>query len=500
MHLLPPRPARSGPACIGWLFPYDWDRRALDALQAAGAQQFDRAGFDLFSFPRNAQLIGFDLQRFAERQAARGRRRGWRGVLSHHEQFGALAAALVAEQLGLRGARPESVLAAQHKLHARRVLAAVAPEANLPFAVLDAGYDGALPATLPPGLSFPLFVKPVKGAFSVLARRIDDAAALQAHLRFGWREAWIARRLLTPFDRVCAQRLPQAGGTQRWLAEQPVPAGVPQFNLDGWVQDGRVHALGVVDAITAPGTQAFIRWELPSRLPAAVQARALDVARRFLRAIDYRHGFFNLEFFFDEATDRLTVIECNPRLASQFGDLYRRVLGIDPHAMAAALACGEDPQALPRSVPSAGVAASLVYRAFDPTRVPPSPSLARRRAFRAHFADALLLEFRKHGRALARDFAWTGSHRHGVVHLGGVDRDDLERRAHEASALLGWPAPYAIDDAAARQFGDQPGIVATTPARGDAPAAAAPTAIGAAAVPSLRRNTREALGSAGSTL
>ena len=79
-------------------------------------------------------MAGFDLERFAARQAARGRRRGWQAVLSHHEQFGTLAAALVAERLGLPGATPESILAAQHKLHARRVLAKVAPDANLRFA------------------------------------------------------------------------------------------------------------------------------------------------------------------------------------------------------------------------------------------------------------------------------------------------------------------------------------------------------------------------------
>jgi len=89
-----------------------------------------------------------------------------------------------------------------------------------------------------------------------------------------------------------------------------------------------------------PGTQAFMRWQFPSRLPAAVQARALDVARRFLAAVGFTHGLFNMEFFHDPASDRIAVIEFNPRLASQFSDLYRRVRGLDPHAMALALALG----------------------------------------------------------------------------------------------------------------------------------------------------------------
>ena len=60
---------------VGLLFSHDWD--ALGFAQQAAAFQFDEAGFDLFSFPSNARLIGFDLQRFAAAQARRARARGW---------------------------------------------------------------------------------------------------------------------------------------------------------------------------------------------------------------------------------------------------------------------------------------------------------------------------------------------------------------------------------------------------------------------------------------
>ena len=426
----------TAPRRAGWLFAYDWDRQALDRL--GGRAVFDSGGFDLFSFPSNAALLAFDIDRFARQQADKGRRAGWRAVLSHHEQFGALAAALVAERLGLPGTSPESILAAQHKLHARRVLQQVAPEANLGFAGLDAHYGGPVPD----GLAYPRFVKPVKAAFSVLARRVDSPAELHAHTRFGRRELWVIRRLVEPFDRVCQARLPQAGSAHRLLLEEPVPPQVAQYNLDGWVQDGQVQALGVVDAVMVPGSQAFMRWEVPSRLPAEVQQRALDVARRFLQAIGYSHGFFNLEFFFDAASGRLSVIECNPRLASQFGDLHRRVLGLDAHAMALALAFGDDPLAAPRRAPTAGAAASLVYRAASASAVPAQPSAAQQAAFARHHPDGLLYCFPKQGHGLARDFKWTGSHRYGITHLGARDHDQLRARAEHASALLGWPAPY----------------------------------------------------------
>jgi hypothetical protein len=84
-----------------------------------------------------------------------------------------------------------------------------------------------------------------------------------------------------------------------------------------------------------------------------------------------------------------------------------------------------------------------VYRAFDPSRdVPPAASAPQREALARGFPDALLLGFAKRGRSLAREFRWTGSHRYGILHLGGRDREHLRRRCEDASALLGWPAPY----------------------------------------------------------
>jgi hypothetical protein len=420
---------------VGLLFDYDWDARAHAAL--AASFEYDRAGFDLFSFPSNARLINFDLEAFAARQAKRARQRGWVGVVSHHEQFGALGAALVAEAAGLPGTAPEAVIACQHKLHARRVLAEVCPEASLQFSELDAQYGGPIP----PGLAYPSYVKPVKAAFSVLARPVRHERELHEHTRFGRRELWVIRRLVEPFERVAQKRLPGCGTAHRMMLEEPVRAA--QYNLDGYVFNGQLHVLGVVDAVMYPGTQAFMRWDMPSRLAAPVAERAAEVARKFLGAVGFTHGLFNMEFFYDAASDRLTVIEFNPRLASQFGDLYRRVQGVDAHAIGLALAQGQDPATLPRVEATAGAAASFVYRTFDlRDEIPPMPS-ARQRARLAHeFPDAMLFQFPKSGHSLARDFKWLGSHRYAIVHLGGRDAQDLRRRCEAASAILGWPAPY----------------------------------------------------------
>jgi hypothetical protein len=118
--------------------------------------------------------------------------------------------------------------------------------------------------------------------------------------------------------------------------------------------------------------------------------------------------------------------------------------------VALALALGDDPAALPRAAPSAGAAASLVWRAFSAAELPPMPNARQRAALSNAFPDALLFTYPKQGHALERDFKWLDSCRYGIVHLGGRDADDLRARCEHAAALLGWPnAPYAAEPSAA---------------------------------------------------
>ena len=425
------------------LFNYDWDVVGFErAARKLNLPAPDSDGFDLFSFPSNAHLAWFDMDRFVHKLAGQAKAAGWTHVASNHEQFGALAAALLAEKMGWPGTSVNAVLACQHKLYARQVLDRVAPEANIGYRLLDTRYGGAIPE----GLHYPQFVKPVKAAFSVLARTVQNRQELHDHTRFGGWELWVIKHLVEPFERVFQRRMgpntnPQGSGSAHRLMVEDI-VNAPQFNLDGYVWQGKAQAVGVVDAIMYPGTQAFMRWDYPSVLAPTVQERALEVAQKFLTEVGFDHGLFNMEFFYDAATNKLSVIEFNPRMASQFSDLYLRVDGIDLHSCALALAQGQHPFTVPRTVPTAGAASSLVYRSFVPGADVPMPATAQVKAFEAAFADGLLFSFPKDKGSTARDFKWLGSYRYGIVHLGGKDAADLHRRADAASQLLGWPSPY----------------------------------------------------------
>jgi hypothetical protein len=434
------------------LFNYDWDaegfERLADKTRQPWAKLFASRGFDLFSFPSNANLVFFDLDRFVNKLARQATKAGWTSVSSQHEQFGTLAAALLAEKMGWPGTPPAAVVACQHKLYARQVLQKVYPEANISFQRMPAAYG----EPVPDGLSYPTFVKPVKAAFSVLAKIVHSQEELHQFTRFGVYELWVIKRLVEPFERIAKKILPQAGSAHSMILEAPAnTAHAQQYSLDGVAFQGKIKPLGVVDSIMYPGTQAFMRFDYPSRLLQSIQQRALDVASKFLKAVGYSHGLFNMEFFYDTESDILTVIEFNPRMASQFADLYLRVDGVDLYAMALELAQGRDPWLLPRTMPTAQIATSAVYRVFDSAQptlqqtIPPMPTDAQLLDLKQQLPDHLLLSFPKTGGSTARDFKWLGSYRYGILHLGGQSEADLESRLETASKLLGWPAPLTAN-------------------------------------------------------
>jgi hypothetical protein len=417
------------------LFPKDWDRVELDQPLYRGRYRFVFEGFDLFRFPSNARLLTFDVRRFIDRLVRRHRGR-IDGVVSNNEHFGALIAAVVAQRLGLPGTDPAVVIAAQHKYYARCLQARCVPDAVPRYEALP--YTRA--AVTAPRMGFPCFVKPVKATYSVLARRVDSLAQLQALLDFSPLERLILGRLVRPFDDLMPLYTPFDIGARAMIAEEII--GGVQVNVDGFVHKGRVTVLGIVDEIMYPGTQAFMRFEYPSRLPPAVQQRMVTLTETLLAGMDYGHGFFNLELMFDPASGAIRVVEINPRMATQIVNLYRRVDGCDPYGMLLDLAAGHTPAA----VHGAGefrAAASFVFRRFDgraPGRVPGAEQIA---AMHRRYPDARLMLYLKRGAGLAREMKWLGSHRYAVLNLGGRDADDLQARYEMISRELALDAGAA---------------------------------------------------------
>ena len=154
-------------------------------------------------------------------------------------------------------------------------------------------------------------------------------------------ERLILRKLVQPFDDLMRLYTPFTIGARAMIAEEMLD-GV-QVNIDGYVHNGMISVLGVVDEVIYPGTQAFMRFEYPSRLAPDVQQRMIALTEQLLAGIDYSQGFFNVELILDPQSGAIRIIEINPRMASQIANLYRRVDGCDPFDMLLDLAVGNAP-------------------------------------------------------------------------------------------------------------------------------------------------------------
>jgi hypothetical protein len=398
------------------LFPDEWDRAML-ARRGAG-HEFILEGFDLFRFPDNARLFTFDVRRFVDRLARRLAGTGLAGILTSDEQFGPVVASLLGERLGLPHTPLDAVLTAQHKYYARCAFERALPECNPRFGLIPRDFRRL--DEMP--LAFPFYVKPVKAAFSVLARRVDCYADLERHARFSWFEQAIIERLVKPFGDAMRSRPDFTVEPFSMLAEEVVDGR--QVTVNGYARRGGVTMLGVVDSIMYPGTDQFQRFQYPSALPAEWQARAEDTARRALAAVGFTHGVFNVELRVCAATGHAKLIEINPRAAGQFYDLFERVDGYSLFDVLLALETGEEPQVRHRMGPDA-VAGSFVMRDLEGAGLGRWPGRGEIARLRARHPGARIMIYPKRGADLRREIKWLGSYRYGVVNLGAASLAEL---------------------------------------------------------------------------
>jgi biotin carboxylase len=407
--------------------PTLWDARQLAALPADVAARYDVVLDELHDDEVRWDL---DLERYVEERVRR-----WRGVLagvlSSSDYPGAVAAALIARALDLPGASPASLLRAGNKHASRLAQLAVAPDAVPRFQRVDPDDERTWPR------DFPCFVKPVRGSFSVFARRVDDPVELRALVRSPALTEY--REYQVRLFEGLAERHgdPAAGGARDLLAEELLDG--EQVTVEGWVQRGRAHVLGIVDTAFHPGTRSVARFDLPSALAPATLARMGRIACDVALALGLDHTLFNVELFHAPESGRTTVIELNPRLCGQFGDLYLRVAGISGYALALAIACGES-VALNGSGGTCAAAASVPLRTFESVRVRRAPgeaelaALARARPGLLAWADCRAGDVLR----VAPEVEDGRSVRYAVVNLGGASRSDIATQAAATERALGF--------------------------------------------------------------
>lgn len=248
---------------------------------------------------------------------------------------------ILVQYCGLPGPSLETVLRCEHKYWSR-----LEQRKSVPGHIPD--FFAFAPFSERPreqiGLDYPFWIKPIKAHSSYLSFKVRNDVDFElalAKIRQGI--AIVAR----PFNEILQlASLPcEIAEVDGWhcIAEEDIASGF-QCTVEGYAFNGAVHGYGYVDSDRAGHhSSTFVGYHYPSRLPAEVHARMEAIARAFLLSIGYDGSPFNMEFFYDRETERLSLVEVNTRISKSHCPLFYLVDGASHHQVAVQLALGEEP-------------------------------------------------------------------------------------------------------------------------------------------------------------
>jgi biotin carboxylase len=342
-----------------------------------------------------------------------------------------VAAACIAEHLGLPGPSPMAILTCEHKYYCRVAQQKFVPDATADFQIIAENDLKSLEA-----IRFPRFVKPVKSILSSGAFTVNNQEELMRAIS----SDSLPKHFLKPFNELIKKYSDFEYNADYFLVEELLEGW--QVSLEGFVYQGEITIMGIVDSLMFPGTISFKRFQYPSCLSETVQERMCDIATRLMRGIKYDNWAFNIEMMYNPVTERIHIIEVNARLASQFWDLFEKVDGSNPYEAILKIALGERPTFEKRQG-RFKVAGSCVLRTFEDRLVKSVPAERDIAAVHAIYPDAKIEIFAKVGKRLSEQIQDSGSFRYGLVNIGADSYEHLESKFEECSNML----PFVFNSA-----------------------------------------------------
>lgn len=410
-----------------------YQRRLLERLPDAARYRFH----ELLPHDRLRGVADFHAGNLLEE--ARGVLRAFHGPVHGvvtFLDFPALEiAALLAADQGLPGPRFVNLLRCSHKYWSRLLQRSAVPEHVPRFTAFDP-FEGDVVVRLEKESGYPMWIKPINAYRSHLGFRISDRAELEARLpelRAG------IGRLAEPFARFLAMAdLPPeiaALPSHACIAEGII--GGWQCTLEGYVYRGEPRVYAVVDSVTEANGVSFARYQYPSGLPDSVRERMTAVAERAVTGTGLDNAAFNAELYWDRDSDRIWLLEINPRISESHCELLEKVDGASHQQVALDLAEGRRPDP-PHRQGQWPMAAKFFTRAFHDSRVVrlPGPDQVRA-AERAVPGVTVELQVRPDEDLHALREQDSYSYELAWVWVGGRDEADLLVRYERIKAMLG---------------------------------------------------------------
>lgn len=217
------------------------------------------------------------------------------------------AAAVVANEFGVRGHDVASVEQLQSKYEMRRAMHNAGVRAPWFVAVNESSDEATLEA-----ITFPAVVKPFRGSGSWHVRRVDTVAELVSAI-----QAILDDRQLDMGFSAGADAL-----VEEYLAG-------PEYSVEGYANGGHVTLVAVTEKMLGP--EPFfveVGHIVPADLPAVQVSEIESYLNEVVRAVGLAWGVFHAEIRLTDAGP--VLIEIGARLGGdQIWDLVERATGVD---------------------------------------------------------------------------------------------------------------------------------------------------------------------------
>jgi hypothetical protein len=292
---------------------------------------------------------------------------------------------LLRRRFGLPTTSLEAVLKCEHKYWSRLEQQRAVAEHVPRFCAFDPFDDDPLSKI---DLEFPFWIKPIKAHSSYLGFKIRHREDFQTAIR-------IIRDKIDlfgePFNQVLSEAAlpPEIAGIGGYhcIAEAVISAG-RQCTLEGYALGGEVEVYGVIDSVReGEHRSSFSRYQYPSRLPRRVQERMVEAARRLVLHIGYDGSPFNVEFYWNDRTDEIALLEINARISKSHCPLFEEVDGSSHQQVMIDIALRQRPR-FPRRKGCHRLAGKFMLRVFHDGIVARVPDATDIRRLRTIFPDA----------------------------------------------------------------------------------------------------------------
>lgn len=284
---------------------------------------------------------------------------------------------ILAHKYGWSAAQPSSVVQAEHKLMCRNIIDTFAPELNPRFQGLH------LHSPDEPILEYPFWVKPSLGYRGQFLYFVNNKEQYQTALEKI--EAEIDR-FAEPFtDLVYAAGLTFQNGIldgYTLVLEENIDGH--QCAVEGYVYRGTTNVISIFDSKNDSEVPSLARHQYPSSLPQVVQERLGALACKVIESLEYGCGCFNIEFFWNDKTDEIKLLEVHTRVSQAHADIVSLVDGCSNLRMAADIAIDRPPRVAYRRG-LYNIAAQFLWRSKEDAVIERIPSFKEIESIKQQF-------------------------------------------------------------------------------------------------------------------